>query len=127
MVETATTVLLHRELTAEVLGAFYQVYNAHGFGFLESVYRRSMEVALRRRGVMVQAEAPFAVEFLGEPVGQYRADLVVGRNIIVECKASEHLPATGEAQVLNYLRASGLRVGLLLNFGPKPTFRRIVR
>jgi GxxExxY protein len=128
MVTTTTGInLLHAELTEQVIGAFYQVYNAHGYGFLEKVYRRSMEVALHRRGIIVQAEAPFSVTFLGETVGEYRADLVVGQRVIVECKSVEHIPAAYEAQVMNYLRASGLSVGLLLNFGPKPIFKRFAR
>lgn len=119
--------MLYADLTEHVIGGFYDVYNALGYGFLESVYRRAMQVALMRRGLTVQTETPFAVQYAGAPVGEYRADLVVGRCIIVECKSVEHLVAVHDAQVLNYLRASGLRVGLLLNFGPRPAFKRYMR
>jgi GxxExxY protein len=128
MATTTTGIqLLHAALTEQVIGAFYQVYNAHGYGFLEKVYRRSMDVALSWRNLTVQAEVPFSVTFLGEIVGEYRADLVVDNRVIVECKSVEHIPAAYEAQVMNYLRASGISVGLLLNFGPKPVFKRFAR
>lgn len=119
--------LLHPEISREIIGAFFDVYNALGYGFLEVVYRRAMAVALRRRGLHVDQEAPFTVHFAGEPVGDYRADIVVGHRIIVECKSTDRLTATHEAQLLNYLRASGLGAGLLLNFGPQATFRRLAR
>lgn len=124
---TTTSGLLHGDITEPTLGAFFDVYNALGYGFLEAVYRRSMLVALRNRRVEVIAEAPFTVHFAGEPVGDYRADLVVAGRVVVECKSCDHLGATHEAQLFNYLRASGLSVGLLLNFGPAPTFKRFVR
>lgn len=124
---TPTSDLLHGEVTERVIAGFYQAYNALGYGFLESVYRMAMHVALEKSGVSVQSEVPFAVYFTGENVGNYRADLVVDRCVIVECKSVEHLIAVHEAQVLNYLRASGLRIGLLLNFGPKPSFKRFIR
>lgn len=124
---TATTGLLHGDITDPTLAAFYDVYNGLGYGFLETVYRKSMLVALRRRKLDAVTEAPFTVYFGGESVGEYRADLVVGTKVIVECKSTDHLSAVHEAQLFNYLRASGLSVGLLLNFGPKPTFRRLIR
>ncbi|MEA3247623.1 MAG: GxxExxY protein [Gemmatimonadota bacterium] len=119
--------LLYAGVTDKIIGGFYAVYNAHGYGFLESVYRRSMRLCLERQGISVQAEAPYPVTFLGEEVGMYRADLVVSQCIIVECKSVEHLVAAHEAQLMNYLKASGLAVGLLLNFGPRPMFRRMAR
>jgi len=119
--------LLHPEISREVIGAFFDVYNALGYGFLEIVYRRAMLVALRRRGLSVEAEAPFTVHFAGEPVGEYRADIVVAHRVIVECKSTDRLTSVHEAQLLNYLRASALGAGLLLNFGPQATFRRLAR
>lgn len=119
--------LLYREVSQEIIGAFFDVYNGLGHGFLEVVYRRAMAVALTRRGLAVESEAPFSVHYAGESVGEYRADLVVAHRVVVECKATERLTATHEAQLLNYLRASGLSIGIVLNFGPRATFRRLAR
>ena len=119
--------LQHGDVSREIIGAFFDVYNGMGYGFLEAVYRRAMCVALRRRGLVVEAEAPFSVYFGGETVGEYRADIVVQRSVIVECKAVDRLTATHEVQVQNYLHASGLAVGLLLNFGPHASVRRVAR
>jgi GxxExxY protein len=128
MVTTTTAAdLLHGEVTERVIAGFYKAYNALGYGLLERVYRRSIQVALEKGGLPVRSEVPFSVYFMGENVGDYRADLVVDERVIVECKSVEHVLAVHEAQILNYLRASGLRVGLLLNFGPKPTFKRFMR
>lgn len=118
--------LLYAELSHEVLGAFFQVHTALGHGFLEVVYRRAMTRALRQRGLDVATEVPFTIEFAGEPIGRYRADLVVAGKAIVECKAAEYLTAAHQAQILNYLRASGIGLGLLLNFGSRASFRRLV-
>jgi GxxExxY protein len=119
--------LPHGNTSREIIGAFFDVYNGLGYGFLEVVYRRAMCVALRRRGLAVECEAPFAVHFGGEPIGEYRADIVVQRSVIVECKAVERVTATHEDQVRNYLNASGLAVGLVVNFGPRPSVRRVAR
>jgi GxxExxY protein len=124
---TTTTGLLHADVTGAVLGAFYDVYDTHGYGFLEVVYRRAMLVALRSRRIEAETEVPFTVHYRGAVVGEYRADLVVERRVIVECKCADHIGPAHEAQILNYLKASGLSVGLLLNFGPRPTFRRLIR
>ena len=110
----------HAELTERVIGVFYEVYNELGYGFLESVYRKSMQLALMKNGLSVQAEAPIAVFFRGENVGDFRADLVVEGCILLELKTAETIVAAHEAQVLNYLRSTTLELGLLLNFGPKP-------
>lgn len=119
--------LLCADITDKIIGGFYAVYNVHGYGFLESVYRRSLRLWLVHQGLEVQAEAAFGVTFMGESVGEYRADLVVDHRVIVECKSVEHLVAAHDAQLMNYLKASGLPVGLLVNFGPRPTFRRMAR
>jgi GxxExxY protein len=102
------------------------VHTALGHGFLEAVYRRAIAAELRQRGLHVETEVPFAIQFAGATVGEYRADLVVERKIVVECKVAEFLTAVHEAQLINYLRASGLELGLLLNFGSRATFRRLV-
>ena len=121
-----TARLLHGAISHEILGAFYDVHRALGHGFLESVYRRAMAQELERRGLEVRSEVPFSVVFQGNVVGEYRADLVVAGKVIVECKTTDRLTAIHEAQLINYLRASGIELGLLLNFGPRASFRRLV-
>ena len=116
----------HSELTEIIIGVFYEVYGELGHGFLESVYRNSMNLALRKKGLSVQAEAPIAVFFRGENVGDFRADLVVEGCILLELKTAETIVAAHEAQVLNYLRSTTLELGLILNFGPKPQIRRFL-
>lgn len=118
--------LAEKTLTEQILGIFYDVYNELGYGFLESVYENAMVVALRAAGLEAARQVPFTVEFHGEIVGEYRADLIVNGRVIVEIKAIVALSSAQEAQLLNYLKASGLEVGLLLNFGPKAEFKRKV-
>lgn len=118
--------LLHGDVTRRVIGAFYYVYNQLGHGFLESVYQKALANTLERTGTRVHREAPMVVEFEGTVVGDFRADLVVENRLVVEVKAVERLGSVHEAQLLNYLRVSGLQVGLLLNFGPKATYRRLI-
>ena len=119
--------LLHSELTEKILGVYYDVYNEIGHGFLESVYNNCMFLALTKAGLSVRREVPVPVYFRGQDVGQFKADLVVEGCVLIELKAVQSLDRSHEAQVMNYLRATELEVGLLLNFGsPKPQFRRIV-
>lgn len=115
----------HRELTERVIGCFYDVYNDLGFGFLESEYHRAMIVALEAVGLRVQSEAKLPVYFRGVQVGDFQADLLVEGVVILEFKAVEELIAAHEVQLLNYLKASPVELGLLLNFGPKPKLRRL--
>jgi GxxExxY protein len=119
-------VLLEEALTHKVIGAFFQVYNTLGFGFLEAVYERALEVELRRRGLQVAREVSVNVWYLDEIVGHYRADLLVENVVVVELKAHRVLVPQDRAQLLNCLRASDLEVGLLLNFGVRPSFLRVV-
>jgi GxxExxY protein len=109
-----------------VIETFFQVYNELGWGFLESVYSASMACALVQAGAFVEREVPVAVHFRGTRVGNFRADLIVESVVLVEVKCSERLAPTWEAQLLNYLRSTELEVGLLLHFGPKPDFKRLV-
>ena len=104
---------------------FYEVYNELGFGFLESVYREAMRIALAEAGFRVEAEVPVPVSFRGTLVGVFRADIVVDGKIIVELKTAESISKAHEAQVLHYLRASEVEVGLVMNFGAVARFRRI--
>ncbi|MBB5342766.1 GxxExxY protein [Tunturibacter empetritectus] len=104
---------------------FYEVYNELGFGFLESVYREAMRIALTQAGLEVQAEVSIPVSFRGSLVGMFRADLVVAGTVVVELKTAEAISKAHEAQVLHYLRASTMEVGLVMNFGPDARFRRV--
>jgi GxxExxY protein len=114
----------HAELTGRIINAFYHVYNCLGYGFLEAVYGNALAHELRKRGFEVRQQAPIEVRYDGEVVGQYFADLLVNGAVIVELKAASEITDAHQAQLLNYLKATGVEVGLLLNFGPKPGMRR---
>ena len=116
----------HSEVTQEIIGVFFAVYNELGPGFLESVYVESLAIALFQAGLTVEREKPITVRFRGRVVGKFRADLIVGEVVLVEAKACRKLNAIHEAQILNYLRATSLEVGLLVNFGSRPQFRRLL-
>ena len=118
--------LLYEAITREILGAYYDVYNEVGWGFAESVYASVMAALLTERGLSPQREVAHAVHYRGKCHGIFRSDLFVNETVIVELKARSQLLPAHEAQLLNYLRASGAPVGLLLNFGPKPEFKRII-
>jgi len=118
--------LAHGDVSRVVLGAFFHVYNSLGYGLAESVYQRALSIALQMRGVPVVREVPLQVLFEGRTVGEYRADLIVANCILVETKSAEKIVRDHEAQVFNYLKISRLRVGLLLNFGPRASFRRLL-
>ncbi|MBI2408875.1 MAG: GxxExxY protein [Gemmatimonadetes bacterium] len=118
--------LAAHDTTRAILSAFYYVYNQLGHGFVESVYQRALGNTLERTGHAVAREAPLTVVFESRVVGLFRADLIVDQCVIVEAKAVEQLAIAHEAQLLNYLHAAQLPVGLLLNFGPRATFRRLV-
>jgi GxxExxY protein len=120
------TGLKHQELTARIIRVFLDVYNELGPGFLESVYVEALALALSEAGLVVEREMPLAVSFRGSVVGQFRADLVVDGTVLVETKAGQCLHPAHTAQVLNYLRATVLEVGLLLNFGPRPGIKRLI-
>ena len=118
--------LLHGELTREIIGAFYDVRYSLPWGMQEQVYAKALTMALRARGVPYVEEVAVDTYFRGERVGQFRVDLVVDQKVIVELKSVERLTGAFEAQLINYLAASGLSVGLLLNFGLHGDRRRIV-
>lgn len=113
-------------LTHQVIGTFYEVHTELGFGFLESVYRRALVVALLDQGLSVEPETAIPVLFRGQSVGDYRADLLVEGRLIIEIKAGVGLVPAHRAQLLNYLRATSMEVGLLVNFGEKLTFERFI-
>jgi GxxExxY protein len=121
-----TTELLYGDITGEIISAFYAVYNELGFGFAESVYVRALAIELFQRRMNVAREVPVTVYYKGVTVGTYRADLLVSDNVVVEAKTGEHTVEADRLQLLNYLRASGKEVGLLLHFGPKATLKRVI-
>ena len=116
----------HVELTERVIGVFYEVYNELGSGFLESVYREAMRIALTQVGMMVKTEVPVPVSFRDVIVGVFRADLIVNDLVLVELKASEQIIRQHESQTMHYLRATEIEVALLMNFGATPRFKRFV-
>jgi GxxExxY protein len=119
--------LQHKVITEAVIGAAFEVYNHLGYGFLESVYERAMMVELEARGLEAETQAEIRVRYKGVEVGFFRADVLVNRCVLVELKvAADYCPAD-EAQLLNELKATGIRVGLLINFGRhKVSFKRLV-
>mgnify|MGYP005634109133 CR=1 FL=1 len=114
----------HKDITEQIIKAFYTVYNTLGYGFLEKVYENAMAIELRKSGLKVAPQAGIAVYYDGQPVGEYNADLLVEDAVIVELKATRTLAPAHEAQLLNYLKATLYEVGLLLNFGPSPQIKR---
>ena len=123
---TDPTEVKQKELTEKIIGIFYKVFNALGYGFLEKVYENAMLIELERERVPVISQAPIKVSYEGKVVGEYFADMLVDGKVIVEIKAGKYLAPEHEAQVLNYLKATDAEVGLLLNFGPKPQVKRKV-
>ena len=116
--------LIHGETTRQVIGAYYDVYNAFGSGFLESVYENALMVALRRRGVEVRQQVAVDVYYDGVCVGEFRVDLLVPGKLVVEVKSIQAIGPSQDAQLINYLKATRLPVGLILNFGATPEIRR---
>lgn len=116
--------ILHSDLTEKIIQAFYKVYNILGYGFLEKVYENSMRIELKKMGLNVEPQKNIKVHYEGFNVGDYFADLIINELVIIELKASEALCEEHEAQLINYLKATNIEVGLLLNFGKKPEFKR---
>jgi GxxExxY protein len=118
--------LLHRTVTERVLGCFFEVYWALGPGFLESVYGSALAIEFERRGLAARREVALDVFYRRQNVGSFRADFVVEGTVLLELKTAERLTEAHGTQTVNYLHATGIEVGLLLNFGPRPVFRRFV-
>jgi len=116
--------LLHEEITEKIIQAFYKVNNTLGHGFIEKVYENALAIELRKMGFTVSQQRKIKVYYEGEEVGDYESDLTVNDLVIVETKAKESLREEHEAQLINYLKATKIEVGLLMNFGKKPEFRR---
>jgi GxxExxY protein len=116
--------LKHKELTGQIIGAFFKVYGTLGYGFLERVYDNALLIELQGMGLQVANQQPIEVYYQATLVGSYFADLVINGEVVIELKTAEGIVEAHEAQLLNYLKATSIEVGLLLNFGPKPQFRR---
>ena len=114
----------HSDIAEKILAAFYAVYSALGYGFLEKVYANALKIELEKRGLKVDQEFEIKVHYDGQVIGEYFADLIVADSVIVEIKATKSLAQEHEAQLLNYLKATPYEVGLLINFGPKPEQKR---
>lgn len=118
--------MLHKELTSEILKAFYDVYNELGYGFLERVYQNALFFELQSRGFNVEAQKRISVYYKEIMVGDYIADIVVNETVILELKACECMTEEFEYQLINYLKSTRCEVGLVLNFGKEPEFIRKV-
>lgn len=116
--------MLHSNITEKIIKAFYKVNNSLGFGFLEKVYENSIAIELRKMGCKVEQQHNIKVFYEGQEVGDYYADLLVENLVIVELKAADSIREEHEAQLINYLKATKIEVGLLLNFGQKAEFKR---
>lgn len=116
----------HGDITQKVIGVFYGVYNDLGYGFLESVYQKALGLALSAAGLRVCSPFKIEVSFRGTQVGHFEGDILVENCVLLELKATRALDTSHQAQLLNYLRATDIEVGLLLNFGPKPEFKRLL-
>jgi GxxExxY protein len=109
----------HQEITQVIIGCAYEVYNTLGFGFLEKVYENALAIKIREKGLTAEQQLPIQVVFQGHIVGEYAADIFVEGKVIIELKACSDLAKIHEVQLVNYLKATGMKVGLLINFGDK--------
>lgn len=116
--------MLYSDLTQKIIEAFYKVYNTLGYGFLEKVYENAMRIELTKMNLKVESQKNIKVHYNGYQVGDYFADLIVDDVVIIELKAADAICEEHEAQLVNYLKATNIEVGLLLNFGKKPEFKR---
>ena len=116
--------MLHKDLTNKIIKAYYNVYNTLGYGFLEKVYENALVIELHDSGLKTHQQAPIKVQFRGEVVGEYFADILVEDLVILEIKAAEALRKEHSNQLINYLKSTDKEVGILLNFGKKPDISR---
>ena len=118
--------LRHVDLTEKIIGIFYDVYNELGYGLLESIYECSLAIALQEAGLKVDRQVPIPVWFRGQKVGEFRGDMLIEDSVLLELKSARMLEPAHEAQLLHYLKSTEIEVGLLLNFGQRPQFRRLL-
>jgi len=116
----------YEELTGQIIEAAYKVHNTLGFGFLENIYQNALSVELNRNGISHEIEKPINVYYGDKLIGEYKADLIADDKVILELKALKDLHAAHEAQLVHYLKATGIEVGLLINFGKSVEIRRKV-
>jgi GxxExxY protein len=116
--------MLHANITQKIIEAFYKVYNKLGYGFLEKVYHNAMLIELKRMNLECKSQHRIKVYYDEYQVGDYYADIIVNDSVIIENKASEALSEANENQLINYLKATDIEIGLLLNFGKTPEFQR---
>jgi GxxExxY protein len=116
--------LLHKNITDIILKSYYKVFNNLGYGFLEKVYENALFYELKKQGLVCEKQKPIKVYYDEIQVGEYYADIIVNECIIIELKAAESLAEEHEFQLINYLKATDIEVGLLLNFGKNPQFKR---
>lgn len=119
--------IIERDLSHVIVGSFFAVYNELRYGFVESLYARALEIALRERGLRIDREFPIVVTFRGEQIGFHRIDMLVERRVIVELKSTERLPESARRQLRSYVTGTGLDLGILLHFGPVPKFYHELR
>ena len=120
------TEILHKELSESILKVFYDVYNELGYGFLEKVYQNAMYLELKSQGFKVEPQKQIKVYYKNEPVGGFFADLLINDLIILELKACDSLVKAHYVQTLNYLKATNIEIGLLLNFRERPEIKRLI-
>ena len=116
----------HSDLTDKILGAFFQVYKELGYGFSEKVYENALVLLLSEDDLKVEQQKPITVYYHGQVVGEYIADVLVNDLVLLELKSAKNIVEQHVAQLLNYLKSTGIEVGLLLNFGPQAEFKRKV-
>ncbi|MFZ4456903.1 MAG: GxxExxY protein [Bacteroidales bacterium] len=118
--------LLHEGITSKIIKSYYNVYNTLGYGFLEKVYENAMALELAKHGLDVRCQHPIQVTYDGVIVGEYFADIIVNGIIVIELKATKEISEENECQLINYLKATNIELGLLMNFGKEPEYRRKV-
>ena len=116
----------HGQLTEKIIGIFYDVYNELGYGFLESVHEESLLIAIKEAGLRVESQVCVPVWFRQHKVGDFKADVLVENTVMLELKSTRVLEPSHEAQLLHYLKSTDVEIGPLLNFGPRPQFRRLL-
>lgn len=118
--------LLHKEITEKIIKSYFTVYNTLGYGFLEKVYENAMAIELRKNGLEVKCQYPINVQYENEIVGEYFADMIVNGLVVIELKAVQEISEVHECQLINYLKATNIELGLLLNFGKEAEYKRKV-
>ncbi|MFZ4726678.1 MAG: GxxExxY protein [Paludibacter sp.] len=116
--------LLHEETTERIIKSYFNVYNKLGYGFLEKVYENAMTIELRKVGLEVKCQHPISVLYENEIVGEYFADIIVNDVVVIELKASKEISEENECQLINYLKATNIELGLLMNFGKEAQYKR---